>query len=153
MSTTDKFKKPQLIFGMLIGVGAFTGLMGFIDYPRLIDIIFVTFLLAIWLFTGGIHAKGMWERGQLNNFLKWSYAPLVFLVLLLDITFNLIFGTLFFREVPREWLFTNRVKRHIKTSRRRDLTVAMYWAGVLNSIDPGHVSEVDKLSDSIIRRL
>ena len=145
MSTIKKFEKTQIIFGLLFGIGAFAGLMGFVDYPRLIDILFVTFPLATWLFTGGIHAKGVWERGELNTFLKWVYAPLVVVVLLLDVTFNLIFGTLFFREIPREWLFTNRVKRHIKESRGRELSTAMYWAGILNAIDPRHVAEIDSV--------
>ena len=58
-----------------------------------------------------------------------------------DILFNLIRGTIIFRELPREFLFSSRVQRHYKRigiDNERYRTAA-YWAKVLNAADPGHI--------------
>lgn len=59
---------------------------------------------------------------------------------LADIVFNWLCGSWIFRELPREWTFTARCKRHVAGRGWRQRK-ALYWADVLNSIDPGHVKE------------
>ena len=65
------------------------------------------------------------------------YPAYVFLAtgVLADVLFNVIFGSIIFREIPKEFLFTNRVKRHLKEKS----VVAQEWADRLNKIYPGHV--------------
>lgn len=58
--------------------------------------------------------------------------------LIWDVLFNLTWGTVIFREPPRELLFTDRVQRHIEGTGRRQ-AVASDWAVRLNKLDPGHV--------------
>ena len=58
-----------------------------------------------------------------------------------DIAFNLTRGTIIFRELPRELLFTDRVKRHCQDSASNSewrYKKACAWRDVLNAIDPGH---------------
>ena len=50
-----------------------------------------------------------------------------------DVVFNATWGTVIFRELPKEWLFTDRLKRH------RDNPRAARWIARVNLIDPGHV--------------
>lgn len=131
--------KAQIIFGVLLGAAVAAHYVGLLSLPDLLVFIINTFFLAIWLFTGGIHAKGMYERGKLDGFLKWAYAPLVVVVIVLDVVFNVIYGTVIYRETPREWLFTTRTKRHLNNSIGHQFEAAKRWAYRLNAIDPGHV--------------
>jgi hypothetical protein len=56
----------------------------------------------------------------------------------LDVLFNLTFGTLLYRELPRELLFTSRCKRHIVGTGSRQ-RMAAFWQRQLNPWDEGHV--------------
>lgn len=56
-----------------------------------------------------------------------------------DIVFNLTRGSLIFRELPHELLFTDRVKRHARKSDGWRKGKADEWAAFLNAVDPGHV--------------
>lgn len=142
--------KPQILFGIIIGIAATLGLFGVVDYPSYIQIPFVSMFVAVWLFTAGIHAKQMYEKDLLDSFLKWIYAPLVMVVILVDVFFNITWGTIIYRELPKEWLFTNRTKRHLEKGKTispqgmgpkmsRRYKAAEVWAYRLNAIDPGHV--------------
>lgn len=53
--------------------------------------------------------------------------------LLADVIFNATWGTVVFREFPKEWTFTERLKRHKENPR------AAKWIYRVNLIDPGHV--------------
>lgn len=55
-----------------------------------------------------------------------------------DVLFNWIWGTVIFREFPRELMFTARVKRHMSSS-GENRWKAERWASMLNAVDPGHV--------------
>lgn len=55
-----------------------------------------------------------------------------------DVAFNVTRGTWIFKELPKEWLFSHRVQRHMKSSDWR-LGPAMVWANLLNTIAPGHI--------------
>ena len=55
-----------------------------------------------------------------------------------DVLFNVVWGTWIFRERPREWLFTHRVKRHVSKTDWRGKK-AKLWAEMLNAIDENHV--------------
>ena len=140
--------KLQAVFGLVVGVLATLGLFGVIQYPSFVQVPFVSLFVAVWLFTGGIHAKQMYEVGEIDSFLKWMYAPLVVVVILVDVFFNATWGTIIYRELPKEWLFTTRTKRHYYTQippegmapkMYQRYQAAQRWAYRLNAIDPGHV--------------
>ena len=85
----------------------------------------------------------------------WSKVPFVYQVsllagllpgLVLDVLFNWTYGTIHFREFPKELMFTHRVKRWVRTTgqpldikdnERRNK--ALRWKEILNAIEPGHV--------------
>lgn len=91
-----------------------------------------------WAFVAVMHAKAMRERGDLRTYWLVMLLPLAAVGLVLDCAFNLTFGTLMFRELPRELLFTSRCKRHFRGDGRRK-RLAGWWARQLNTFDPGHV--------------
>lgn len=67
------------------------------------------------------------------RFLVWVPWGLGFLVL--DILFNVTFGSLIWWERPRELVYTARLKRKVK-----ERAVGADWqASILNMLDPGHV--------------
>lgn len=141
----DRLSITQKATGLIVGIYAVWSYYQFLGGVLLL-IPFTYLLMPVWLFTAGIHAKGIVERGEANSFLKFVYAPLVVLVLAVDVVWNITLGSLIYRELPREWLFTTRTQRHYD-----ELTIAydqlsglrkeraVYWAGVLNAIDPGHI--------------
>jgi hypothetical protein len=92
----------------------------------------------IWAFIAVMHAKLIVEREKLTLFWRVHMVPLALVGIVLDALFNLVFGTIMFRERPHELLFTSRVKRHSLGSGRRK-RLADWWARNLNQIDPGHV--------------
>lgn len=94
---------------------------------------------ACWSFVAVMHAKVVIERGGLSLFWKVNIAPLAVLGLLLDAAFNVTFGTVLFRELPRELLFSARVQRHWRADKGDRM--AAFWARQLNAIDPDHVHD------------
>ncbi len=56
-----------------------------------------------------------------------------------DVIFNATWGTIIFRELPHEWLFTERLKRHWHGDNRLQKERAAPWVRRVNLIDPGHV--------------
>lgn len=134
--------KLQLAWGLIGGFGAALGFYDLVAYPLVLVWLFKLIIIPVCAFTGGIKAKGMLERGEVDGFLVFCYAPLIPFVLVVDVVWNITVGSVVYRELPREWLFTTRTKRHFyqKTSRdKRRLEVATKWARRLNWIDPGHV--------------
>jgi hypothetical protein len=91
-----------------------------------------------WAFIAVVHAKAVKERGMVSKYWLVILFPLVLIGLALDVAFNVTFGTLLYRELPRELLFTARCKRHFRGdgSRKR---MADWWAKQLNQFDPGHI--------------
>lgn len=60
--------------------------------------------------------------------------PVAFVGVLSDALFNVLLGTLFFVELPKEWLFTHRLERHIQQSAGYRLRFAMWFC--INLLDP-----------------
>lgn len=98
------------------------------------------------------HARVLRKRDE--RFSVWwvEYPLYVFLAAgaLCDIAFNWIYGTIAFREMPKEFFFTSRIKRWSKqaeTDDRRSKTkllhrkykIALEWKQRINRIEPGHI--------------
>lgn len=75
--------------------------------------------------------------------LKWYLKAVAYFWLAVgypaDIIFNWIWGTVIFRELPREGTFSKRVQRHLDESLGWRLGRALEWGAVLNAVDHGHV--------------
>lgn len=91
-----------------------------------------------WSFVAIMSAKAVRARGDLSTYWTVMLAPLAIASVVLDVAFNLTFGTLMYREWPREWLFTTRCRRHAggEGPRRK---LAHWWAVQLNAFDPNHI--------------
>lgn len=104
----------------------------------------VSVVLAWWTlvlcFYAVMYAKTLVEKGVRFHwfFLVPIYVGFVIGVLL-DIVFNFTWGTIAFRERPREWVFTARCKRHKEkgASDWRGIK-AMWWCDEMNKIEVGH---------------
>lgn len=74
------------------------------------------------------------NRDKLTPGLKKIMTPWLVVGLALDVVFNVIYGTIVFRELPRELLFTSRCQRHLKKSSGRKLRVATWHC--IRLLDP-----------------
>ena len=63
----------------------------------------------------------------------------LFVGVIADIVFNATWGTAIFRELPNEFLFTDRLKRHWYGDDVTQRDRAERWVWRVNMIDPGHV--------------
>ena len=69
-----------------------------------------------------------------NGIFMWQ---IIIVGVLLDVAMNAIVGTIFFRELPKEWLFTTRLQRHLKDSIGWRLRMAAWWCEhLLDPFDP-----------------
>ncbi len=91
-----------------------------------------------WAFIAVMHAKAVSERQGLSLYWKVHILPLALVGLALDAAFNLTFGTVMFRELPHELLFSSRVQRHVRSGGKR-FGLATFWARTLNTFDPDHI--------------
>ena len=101
--------------------------------------------LISWFILGGIFLAypTMRRLAKIKDELTWVIkvpAYIWFAIgLLADVGFNVTWGTWIFRELPREFLFTERLSRHWKGDSKRQKERAAPWVRRVNLIDPGHV--------------
>lgn len=83
------------------------------------------------------------QKDQIPKQLSWVIKVPVYVAipifLVADFLFNVLWGTVIFRELPRELLFTYRLKRHWRGGDKRQKRRAQPWVQLVNLIDPGHV--------------
>ena len=96
-------------------------------------------------FLGAIKAKEL-EKARLLRKSKVLYNTTrinVIRFIIRDVLFNLLWGTIIYREFPREFLFTSRTKRHFydlhKKSTYGQKKAAAAWALILNIVEDKHV--------------
>jgi len=128
-------------------------------FPTIIVVLLLCYLL--WGWSGPVLAVGLfyatWIVFVAVMGLKWTrdrhqsrgrpiptpfklFAwPVVFVFGLMDVAFNVVYGTLFFHELPKEWLFTERVSRwNDLNTWQGDLAKWLCWAW-LDPADPDGV--------------
>ena len=97
----------------------------------------------VWFFAVAkyFHMKDDGTYDEVPKFFQWSLFLGLVPGLILDVIFNVTYGTFWFRELPREWTFSQRVDRLEANARKGSLQYdrAVWWANLLNTIDPGHV--------------
>jgi len=101
-----------------------------------------------WLILGGIFFAYPTVRrlkDQKDEF-GWIVKVPIYLWILLgalsDVVFNVTWGSIIFRELPHEFFFTDRLKRHWyedNTDNNKQRDRAVPWVRRVNLIDPGHV--------------
>lgn len=101
--------------------------------------------LASWLVLGGLFFayptvyRLKDERAEFGWVVKVPLYLWLLVGLIADIIFNVTWGTAIFRELPREFIFTDRLKRHWYGNDNKQKDRADPWVRRLNLIDPGHV--------------
>lgn len=79
------------------------------------------------------------EKAVFGWIVKVPIYLFIFFGALSDVVFNATWGSIIFRELPHEWLFTDRLKRHWRGSDSKQKDRAAPWVRRVNLIDPGHV--------------
>jgi len=106
-------------------------------------LLYILFYGTFIFYTSFMHIKQYrvsLEKGA-PGLLKGMY-PIFIVALLMDVLFNLVIGTIYYRELPKvfdkEWLFTARCQRHLK-GQGIQLLRAQYVCGLLlDPFDRGH---------------
>lgn len=100
---------------------------------------------ASWLILGGLffaYPTVYRLKDQKDEFgwvIKIPLYLLLFVGVIADVAFNATWGTVIFRELPQEFLFTKRLKRHWYGVSGKQRARAAPWERRLNLIDPGHI--------------
>ena len=88
-----------------------------------------------WVFYLAVMAlTRVWK--DLHPAIKAFAAPVVITGVLLDVLTNAILGTLYFRELPREWLLTTRLTRLKLGTGWRSIHAFWICKHMLNPFDP-----------------
>lgn len=93
----------------------------------------------LWFFAVGTYVR-MERDGSLRGVPTFIFRTLYVMLIpgvIVDFVFNITYGTLHYRAIPRDWLFsgtTARVLREDPSHKR-----ALRWKRILNAIDPGHI--------------
>lgn len=70
------------------------------------------FPYVLWLFyLAGINL--VQNKDKISDFTHVIGLPLVIIGGLMDVVFNITYGSLLFLDIPREWPFTERLERHL----------------------------------------
>lgn len=118
--------------------------------------ILVIWFGAMWGFLAVMNAKRIFTEHQGNTFWEIHTLPLALIAVVLDVLFNLLFGTVMFLELPKyfakEWLFSWRVQRHVEAYMHGKVVdgksatwrqkLALFWGKQLNIVDPRHIEYV-----------
>lgn len=110
--------------------------------------IIVLWFGSLWGFLAVMNGKRIFKEHPDNVFWSAHTFPLALIEVVLDVLFNIIFGTVMFLELPqyqkKEWLFSWRVQRHVDDatlgaphSWRHPL--ALWWGSQLNIVDGEHI--------------
>jgi hypothetical protein len=99
--------------------------------------IFMLFYVTWALYLSVMHLVS--RRDALTTPAKAFAYPLIVVALVIDVIFNVTFGSVLFVDAPREWLFTHRLNRYVfapgKTTWRGRLAEWL-CANLLDPFDP-----------------
>ncbi len=101
--------------------------MTFNDYPS--EFLFILYKRVMWLRA---------RRESLTVFEKlWGY-PFVWFSFLMDVLYNIFYATFKYKDLPREFLFTSRLKRYKSDFGGWRNDEAVRICEILNKYDEGH---------------
>lgn len=101
--------------------------------------------LVVWFFAIGTYLRMERDHSLRNvpRFIYWTLYVMLIPGVLLDFLFNITYGTLHYRRIPRDWLFSGTTARIIRERKDRPRSTrfrrALRWKRILNAIDPGHI--------------
>lgn len=90
-------------------------------------------------YTWGLYLSVMMlmkHKDTLTTETKFFAYPLAFYGVLVDFLYNMTVGTLLFVELPREWLLTKRLKRHLEDDNWRGTMSRWFCRHLLDPFDP-----------------
>jgi len=115
----------------LIGLVMDVAIMVFVLYPIFVGWFFA-YAYARKLKNQGISFHKYWVTYPMYIFLAFGA--------ILDVLFNFTAGSIIFREFPKEFFFTSRVKRWTKADPADPRQAAAdIWKVRINKIEPGHI--------------
>lgn len=107
--------------------------------------------LTLWFFAVGTYLR-LERSGDIRNmpsFIYWSLYIMLIPGVILDFLFNVTYGTLHYKQIPKDWLFSGTTARILRETVEEGGSTAPYtsklrqralrWQRVLNAIDPGHI--------------
>jgi hypothetical protein len=100
--------------------------------------------LTLWFFALGTYLR--LERSDklrdLPRFIYWTLYVMLIPGVVLDFLFNITYGTLHYKQLPKDWLFSGTTARILREPMNQGTTRykrARRWQQILNAIDPGHI--------------
>ena len=94
-------------------------------------------LYILWPFYLAVMSlKGARDAGRLSKYARTLAMPILFIGAALDAFANIVIMTVILLELPREWLVTPRLKRHIKGEGYRRRIAAWMAEHLLDPFDP-----------------
>ena len=106
-------------------------LLTYATYP----IFWITFLFYLAFMEIKSNKEGYKEA---LGFAWYGGYPFFFVALIMDVLFNITYGTLLFRELPKELLFTARCSRHLKGKGIQLARAHWVCTNLLDPADKGH---------------
>jgi len=77
------------------------------------------------------------NRGKITKTGWFFMAPIVVVGVLVDVALNILVGTVIFLEPPKEWVYTDRLQRHLaESSGWRLRRAAWFCEHILDPFDP-----------------
>lgn len=78
------------------------------------------------------------NREELSIVTKIFAYPMIVIGVSSDVLFNFFWGSILFLELPKEWLMTTRLKRHLNDHKKdwRDRNANWFCRHFLNPFDP-----------------
>lgn len=100
-------------------------------------IAFILLMPVMWvLYLAVMHLDTARRRKALTPAAKVVGYPILFVGLAFDVLFNLWWGSIMFVELPREWLFTDRVSRWNDDNGWRGTIAKWICSELLDPFDP-----------------
>ena len=100
-------------------------------------LLFIILLPFLWsLYLAVMYLDTVKRQGRLTPAAKVIAMPLLWVGLGVDVSFNLVWGTMIFLDIPREWLFTSRISRLNDLSTWRGELARWVCRELLDPFDP-----------------
>lgn len=92
----------------------------------------------LWLFYLAVmNLMRAYENKTISKLALWLGYPILIMGVLLDFIVNMTIMTIIFFEIPKEWLVTKRLQRHIKANKDwRGKLAYLICHHLLNAFDP-----------------
>lgn len=91
--------------------------------------------LFFWLYVASMGVLRARAEGKLNNTLWAMSVPLLLFSLLVDFLNNITVFAILFWSIPREWLVTQRLKKHVNANTWRGAEARWFGLTLLNPFD------------------